>query len=184
MLLTSEFFVRGSGSMPQSAVPQSGHKPTVLVVDDDPTVVALCRNILQQAGCSVLSASGSSEALKLCKGHTGPIDVLVTDLVLAPPEFAFASSGNEFPHVHGHELAFRALRMRADLRVILMSGNIEQELAAYGIRKGTLPFLAKPFNSSALMSMITTILEAPPPTPESLQKDQSSGVKPTDEWFD
>jgi len=144
MLLTSEFFVRGRGKMPHSAAPQTDHKPTVLVVDDDPTVVTLCQKILQQAGCSVLSASGSSEALKICKGHTGQIDVLVTDLVLPPPEFSFASSGNEFPHVHGHELALRALRMRADLRVILMSGNVEHELAAYGIRTGTLPLLAKP----------------------------------------
>jgi FixJ family two-component response regulator len=74
--------------------------------------------------------------------------------------------------------------MRTDLRVILMSGNIETELAAYGIRKGTLPFLAKPFAASALVSMITTALDAPPPAPESLQKDQSTAVKPTDEWFD
>jgi CheY-like chemotaxis protein len=161
-----------------------GTKPTILVVDDDATVVALCEHVLKAAGCSVLSASGSSEALKICKAHTGPIDVLVTDLVLPAPEFSFASSGNEFPHVHGHELACRALRMRTDLRVILMSGNIENELAAYGIRKGTLPFLAKPFAASALVSMITTALDAPPPAPESLQKDQSTAVKPTDEWFD
>src|SRR5690349_2499913 len=142
--------------MPHSAAPQTDHKPTVLVVDDDPTVVTLCQKILQQAGCSVLSASGSSEALKICKGHAGPIDVLVTDLVLPPPEFSFASSGNEFPHVHGHELALRALRMRADLRVILMSANIESELSGYGIRKGGLPFLVKPFDASALVSMVTT----------------------------
>src|SRR5690349_24754783 len=118
--------------MPHSVTPQSGTPPpTVLVVDDDPTVLSLCQTILQQAGCSVLSASGSSEALKLCKGHQGSIDLLVTDLVLPPPEFSFASSDNEFPHVHGHELASRALRMRTNLRVILISGNIENELAGY-----------------------------------------------------
>jgi CheY-like chemotaxis protein len=170
--------------MAHSPAPQSDHKPTVLVVDDDDTVVALCQNILKAAGYSVLSASGSSEALKICKGHTGPIDVVVTDLVLPPPEFSFASSGNEFPHVHGHELALRALRMRTDLRVILMSANVESELSGYGIRKGGLPFLVKPFDASALVSMVTTALAGPPPTADSLQKDESTGAKGADEWFD
>jgi DNA-binding NtrC family response regulator len=171
--------------MPHSATPQSGApRPTVLVVDDDATVLSLCQKIFQQAGWSVLSASGSSEALKICKGHTGSIDVLITDLVLPPPEFSFASSENEFPHVHGHDLASRALRMRTNLRVVLMSGNIENELAGYGIRKGVLPFLAKPFDPSALVSIVTTALEAPAPAPESFQRDPSTGGKTVDEWFD
>src|SRR5574339_581936 len=147
---------------------QTDH-PTVLVVDDDDATLSLCKTLLQQAGCSVLSASGSSEALKLCKGHQGSIDLLVTDLVLPPPEFSLASSDNEFPHVHGHDLASRALRMRANLRVILMSGNIENELAGYGIRKGALPFLAKPFDPSAFVSLVRQTLTAPPPTPESFE---------------
>ena len=171
--------------MPHSPVPASRTAgPTVLVVDDDVTVLVLCQKILEQAGYSVLSASGSSEALKICKGRTESIDVLVTDLVLPPPEFTFASSDNEFPHVHGHELAFRALRMRANLRVILMSGNMENELAGYGIRKGSLPFLSKPFDPAALVTHVKTTLERPAPAPESLQKDPSPGIKGGDEWFD
>jgi|KBSMisStaDraftv2_1062788.scaffolds.fasta_scaffold62924_3 CheY-like chemotaxis protein len=171
--------------MSHAPAPPSGTpSPTVLVVDDDAAVVTLCKTILQQAGCSVLSAAGSSEALKICKGHKGSIDLLVADLVLPPPEFSFASSENEFPHVHGHELAFRALRMRTDLRVILMSGNIENELAGYGIRTGSLPFLPKPFDPSDLVSLVKSTLEAPVPTFESLQKDHSPGIKGVDEWFD
>ena len=171
--------------MPHSP-PSPAHteNPTVLVVDDDAATLALCTKLLEQAGCSVLSASGSSEALKLCKGHQGSIDLLVTDLVLPPPEFSFAFSDNEFPHVHGHDLASRALRMRTNLRVILMSGNIENELAGYGIRIGTLPFLSKPFDPPAFVSLVKETLKASPPTPESLRKDHSTGVKGADEWFD
>jgi DNA-binding NtrC family response regulator len=161
---------------------QTDH-PTVLVVDDDDATLALCKTLLQQAGCSVLSASGSSEALKLCKAHQGSIDLLVTDLVLPPPEFSFASSDNEFPHVHGHDLASRALRMRANLRVILMSGNIENDLAGYGIRKGALPFLAKPFDPSAFVALVRQTLNAPPPTSESLENTPSTGTTGADEWF-
>ena len=171
--------------MPHSPTsPTHTENPTVLVVDDDAATLALCKKLLEQAGCSVLSASGSSEALKICKGHQGSIDLLVTDLVLPPPEFSFASSDNEFPHVHGHDLASRALRMRTNLRVILMSGNIDNELAGYGIRKGTLPFLSKPFNPPAFVSLVKETLKASPPTPESLRKDHSTGAKGADEWFD
>ena len=102
-------------------------KQTILVVDDETAIVQLCTAILGQAGFSVLQATNSSEALKLFKHHPGPIHVLLTDLVMHPPEFSLASGDNEFPHVHGHELAVRALRLRKDLRVILMSGNIDQD---------------------------------------------------------
>jgi len=167
--------------MPQ---PTQTEHPTVLVVDDEDATLVLCKTILEQAGCSVLSASGSSEALKLCKAHQGSIDLLVTDLVLPPPEFSFASSDNEFPHVHGHDLASRALRMRTNLRVILMSGNMETDLAGYGIRKGALPFLCKPFDPSTLVALVRKTMNAPPPAPESLEKDHPTGTKGTDEWFD
>jgi len=162
----------------------TGAGQTVLAVDDDPAVVNVCRAFLEQAGFTVLGATGSSEALKVCKNHPGPIHVLVTDLVMPPPEFSLASAGNEFPHVHGHELAVRALRMRNDLRIVLMSGNQDQDLAGYGIKRGALPFLAKPFEGEQLVRLITQALQAPPPTVESLRKESSTGFKGDDEWFD
>ena len=101
--------------------------PTILVVDDEPSITKLCKTILQEAGFSVLDADGSSAALKICMQHE-PIDLLLTDLILPPPGFQLASSSNQFPHVHGHELAVRALHIRKDVRAIIMSGNIEQDL--------------------------------------------------------
>ena len=165
------------------ASPQS-KKQTILAVDDDTAIVHLCTEILEQAGFSVLPATNSSEALKICKNHPGPIHLLLTDLVLPPPEFSFASGDNEFPNVHGHELAVRALRMRKDLRVILMSGNIDQELAGYGIRRGDLPFLPKPFEHQALVALVRQTLHAPPPSVESLTAGPPGIPKSGDEWVD
>lgn len=88
----------------QNIAPQS-QSPTILLVDDEPSITMLCKTVLQQAGFSVLDADGSSEALKICTQHEGPIDLLLTDLILPPPDFQLASSSNQFPHVHGHELA-------------------------------------------------------------------------------
>ena len=139
--------------MPPLNPAPSGQRKTVLAVDDDPDALNLCRLFLEKAGFSVLSAAGSSEALKICKTHAGPIDLLITDLVMPPPDFSFASGDNEFPHVHGHDLAVRALHMRKELHVILMSANIDKELQVYGIPPGGVPILTKPLNSQAMVSL-------------------------------
>jgi DNA-binding NtrC family response regulator len=159
-------------------------KQTIVAVDDDTTIVHFCATVLEQAGFSVLPATNSSEALKICKNHPGPIHLLLTDLVMPPPEFSFASGDNEFPNVHGHELAIRALRMRKDLRVILMSGNIDQDLAGYGIRRGDLPFLPKPFEHQALVALVRQTLHAPPPSIESLTTSPPGIQNVGDGWVD
>jgi CheY-like chemotaxis protein len=170
--------------MPPLNAPPSAQGKTVLAVDDDPDALKLCRLFLEKAGFSVLPATGSSEALKICKNHAGPIHLLITDLVMPPPDFSFASGDNEFPHVHGHELAIRALRMRKELHVILMSANIDKELQGYGISRGCVPFITKPLEAQALVSLAHETLQAPPPTVESLQKEHPGGIKGADEWFD
>jgi DNA-binding NtrC family response regulator len=157
---------------------------TILVVDDELSLTKLCKTILQQAGFTVLDADGSSEALKICTQHEGPIDLLLTDLILPPPGFQLASSTNQFPHVHGHELAVRAVRIRKDLRIILMSGNIDHDLAGYGIRRGDLPFLPKPFEHQALLALVQQTLHRPPPSIESLIGSPPEIQKVGDGWVD
>jgi CheY-like chemotaxis protein len=170
--------------MPPLDASPSAQGKTVLTVDDDPDALNLCRTFLEKAGFSVLSATGSSEALRICKTHAGPIHLLITDLVMPPPDFSFASGDNEFPHVHGHELAVRALRMRKDLHIILMSANVEKDLQGYGIRRGCVPFITKPLQAQALTSLAHETLQTSPPTIESLQQEHAGGIKGADEWFD
>lgn len=79
-----------------------------------------------------------------------------------------ASGDNEFPYVHGHELAVRSLRMRQGLQVVLISGNVDKDLAGYGIRRDGLPFLAKPFEARTLVALVRMTLNAPPPSVERL----------------
>lgn len=135
--------------------------PTILVVDDEPSIIKLCKTLLEGAGFTVLQAEGSSDALKICTEHKGPIDLLLTDLILPPPGFQLASSSNPFPHVHGLELAIRAAAIRKGLHVILMSGNPEKDLASHGIKRGTLPFLAKPFEQARLIHLVQDVLAQP-----------------------
>lgn len=141
---------------------------TTLVVDDEMSIVSLCSAILKDAGFSILLATNSAEALKLVKHHDGPIHLLLTDLVMYPPEFSLASDDNEFPYVHGHELAVRSLRLRRDLRVVLISGNPDKDLAGYGIRRDGFPFLPKPFEAQILVALVRETLNGLPPSVERL----------------
>ncbi len=153
---------------------------TILVVDDELPTVKLCKAFLEEAGHTVLEAEGSSEALKLCAQYQGPIDLLLTDLVLPPPGFQLAATTNQFPHVNGYELALRATMIRNGLHVILMSGNPDKELTSHGIKRGTLPFLAKPFERDRLIALVQTVLAQPAPTLGV--EDRPRAANDTD-WF-
>jgi len=164
--------------MPDAQSPPAS--PTILVVDDDPSIVNLCHAILKQAGFTILDADGSSEALKICMRHEGPIDLLLTDLILPPPGFHLASGANEFPHVHGPGLAVRAARIREGLRIVLMSGNPDKELDSHGIKPGILPFMQKPFEPAALIQLIRDVLQSPLPTINENREQTTNDV----DWFD
>jgi DNA-binding NtrC family response regulator len=142
-------------------VPHTTGSATILVVDDEPSILKLCKTTLEGSGFSVLQADGSSDALRICTEHQGPIDLLLTDLILPPPGFQIASGSNPFPHVHGLELAVRAAIIRKGLHVILMSGNPDKDLASHGIKRGTLPFLGKPFEQERLIHLVQDVLAQP-----------------------
>lgn len=161
---------------PRPATPAS----TALVVDDESTVISLCKTILQEAGWTVLSADDSSDALKVCAQHQGAIHLLLTDLVLPPQGFQLASGSNEFPHVHGHELAIRAAAVRKDLRIILMSADPAKELASFGLKPGFLPVLAKPFQKQDLIGLVKQVFAQPAP---SISQPAQGKAANDEEWF-
>lgn len=130
----------------------------MLIVDDEDAILGICAVILERAGFRVLKAKDSAEALRICTAHLGPIDLLLTDLVLVPRGFRLATSDNAFPQVHGQELAMRALVIRPDLHIAFMSGNPEKDLAGYGIKRGTYPFLLKPFSMEHLVQFVRDVL--------------------------
>lgn len=121
----------------------SDTSPTILVVDDEVPITTLCKALLEESAFRALEADGSSQALRLCTQHRGPIDLIIANLVLLPPGFQLASTANQFPHLNGHDLAVRATRIRSSLRITLMSGNPDKEVESHGIKRGTFPFLAE-----------------------------------------
>lgn len=141
---------------------------TVLIVDDDPSTVLICRKALVSEGFHVLDASGSAEALKICAEYADDIHLLLFDLFLPRPDFRLADTESEFPCVHGHQLLVRVVEMRPAIRVICMSAASPTEIAAQGMKLGTIPFpldripfLAKPFSMKGLLQVVQDTMAGP-----------------------
>jgi len=166
-------------SDPQSTTPSPG-TGTILVVSDESAHAAQCKSILKASGFTVLTADGSSDALKICTQHDGAINLLLTDLILPPPGFQLASNDNQFPHVNGFDLAVRASAIRQGLRIILMCKDRDKELTAHGISRTKIPILSKPLDQSGLASFVHTTLSQPPPSLEIAEQGKAANDT---EWF-
>src|SRR5947207_5895555 len=84
--------------------PMAGTVQTVLLADDEDLVRGFVRTVLERSGYCVLEAPGGDEALELCEQYEGPIDLLVTDVVM--------------PRMNGRELAERVRDMRPGTKVL------------------------------------------------------------------
>ena len=128
----------------------------VLLVDDEPAVLALCAAGLEQEGFRVLKASNAAEALDRAK-QLGRIDILATDVVL-PDQLRMAKHHWQRPTMHGVDLMRRMVALQPGVKVILFSGQSEETIKTVGgIPAGTV-FLRKPFSANTLARSIRRAL--------------------------
>ncbi len=120
---------------------------TILVVDDEPEIVALLSQILSRAGFKVLEATSAREALELAAKHTEPIDLLLTDV--------------KMPGMRGDELAREFLKVRPEVLVIFVTACSLQEIKDAGLLDGMAPVLRKPFKAPQLRDTIARVLRTP-----------------------
>lgn len=135
----------------------------ILVVDDHSSIVTLCQVVLEGVGCTVYGVKRIADALTICTQLETPIDMLLTDLVLPSPEFVLVQTINPLPCHNGYQLAVRAAMIRNGLRIVLMSGDPDEEFAGREINQGSLPLLAKPFGKDDLVGLIQEVLAQPAP---------------------
>jgi PAS domain S-box-containing protein len=138
--------LRGEPAVP-TAAPHGSE--TVLLVEDEPAVRGLARDILHQQGYTVLEAADGDEALRVGREHAGPIHLLVTDVVM--------------PQMGGRELADRLHAGRREVKVLYVSGYTDDAILHKGVSEtGTTAFLAKPFTAGALAHKVREVLDAAP----------------------
>ena len=116
---------------------------TILVAEDDDALRRLMVQVLSRNGYQVLEGASGEEARSLAERYEGPIDLLVSDVVLGG--------------LSGPELATELQVSRPSLLVLLTSGTADASVLA-GLAAGTSMFLAKPFRPSALIDGVQDLL--------------------------
>jgi two-component system cell cycle sensor histidine kinase/response regulator CckA len=132
----------------QIAADIPGGREVILLVEDDASVRELARRALQRQGYTVLEASNGQEALHLFTRHVGPIQLLLTDVVM--------------PGMSGKVLAERLTKIQSNLRVLYMSGYTDNVIIQHGELEAGIAFLQKPLSPSKLAAKVRQILDAPP----------------------
>jgi signal transduction histidine kinase len=118
----------------------------VLVVEDDPAVLAMAVETLEGLGYQVTTADSAAAALKRLKGRKA-FDLLFSDVVMPGG-------------VNGVQLAHLALQERPELRVLLTSGYVGDEAASWA---NEFPMIDKPYLGPALAAKIRAVLDAEAP---------------------
>ena len=118
----------------------------VLVAEDDEQVRGMVGNVLARAGFEVLSAAHPDEALVLSEQHDGPIDLLLTDVVM--------------PKASGTVLAEKLRQTRPGLPVLFTSGYTEDSIVRRGVLEAEVNFLPKPITPGRLLESVSAVLAA------------------------
>ncbi len=118
----------------------------MLVAEDEPGVRSLVHASLRLKGYTVLEAGNGTEALALAERHSGPIHLLLTDVIM--------------PQMNGRELSERLKARRPGLKVLFMSGYTDDAVLRHGVVTEDLQFIQKPFTPSALAGKMRTVLDA------------------------
>ncbi len=109
---------------------------TILLVEDEPPLLAMTKTMLERIGYRVLAANGGKEALDEASDYPGHIDLLITDVIM--------------PGMNGRELADRLSQLYPGIRTLYMSGYTATFIAGKGVLDGDTNFIQKPFTADDL----------------------------------
>lgn len=128
-----------------TARPVPGGGETILLVEDDDCLRVMARMMIEEQGYKVLVASRGPEALQMTRQHAGPIDLLVSDVVM--------------PQMSGRQLAEQLAAVRPKMRVLYLSGYTGEAMAHHGILEAGAELLQKPFTPEGLARRIRDVLD-------------------------
>ena len=123
---------------------------TILIVDDEPEVRAVARDMLKAKGYTTLDTGDPTLALRIARTESQPIHLLLTDVVM--------------PLMNGRELGEQMRTIRPAMKTLYMSAYGTETVVDYGIRLAPgEPFVMKPFTMERLVSAVRTALDYRPP---------------------
>jgi PAS domain S-box-containing protein len=125
--------------------PVRGGNETILLVEDENSILNISREILERYGYQVLSASTPLEAMGLANAHNGRIHLLIVDVIM--------------PEMNGRELAENVLSVYPDIECLFMSGYSGDVIAHHGVLEEGVNFIQKPFSMQYLAAKVREVLD-------------------------
>ena len=126
-----------------------GGGETVLLVDDEPAMLSLCKRFLTSKGYTVLTANTPREALTLAAENCAELRLLITDVIM--------------PEMSGHELSEQINSLYPEIRCLFMSGYTADIIATRGVLDEGVAFIQKPFLMNDFGAKVRSTLDAPVP---------------------
>jgi two-component system cell cycle sensor histidine kinase/response regulator CckA len=121
-----------------------GHE-TILLVEDEPMILAMTNIMLKLQGYTVLPAATPGEAIRLAREHVGEIHLLMTDVIM--------------PEMNGRDLAKNLLSIYPNIKRLFMSGYTANVIAHHGVLDEGVHFIQKPFTKKELTAKIREVLD-------------------------
>jgi PAS domain S-box-containing protein len=140
---SSEVQIRPAKSVPESIARITGTE-TILLVEDEQSVRALTRNLLEQGGYTVLEADNGAHAVEIAKRH-GHIHLLLTDVVM--------------PGMNGPAVVDKILPIHSETKVLYVSGYSSSFDTPTGLVPAGADLLQKPFSRAALLRKVRNLLD-------------------------
>ena len=137
---------RVSASKSQAGLPAvpTGHE-TILLVEDEPALLALSRHILQRQGYMVLEADNGELALRIAEDYPGEIHLLLADVVM--------------PGMSGRQVAERIAAQRPGVKVLFQSGYTDDAVVRHGVLQAETAFIQKPYTPTTLSQKVREVLD-------------------------
>ncbi|MDY0221877.1 MAG: PAS domain-containing protein [Desulfobacterium sp.] len=132
--------------VPENLMPTGSE--TILLVEDEPSILQMAGMMLELSGYSVLSAATPAEAIDLANSYVGKIHLLMTDVVM--------------PKMDGRELAKKVIDICPAIKLLFMSGYTANIIADHGEVKEGVAFIQKPFSLKELTEKLRDVLDRAP----------------------
>jgi len=118
---------------------------TILLVEDEPTILRMTRMMLKRKGYTVIPAATPAEAIEKAKNHPDPIHMLMTDVVM--------------PEMNGRDLAEQIILQYPEIRLLFMSGYTSNVIAHHGVLDEGVAFIQKPFSMADMTAKVREVLD-------------------------
>jgi PAS domain S-box-containing protein len=128
---------------PMAPLPQ-GSGETILIVEDETTILEMLENMLENMNYKVITAASPGRAMDLAHSHAGRIHLVMTDVVM--------------PEMNGRDLAGKLSALYPDIKILFMSGYTANVIAHQGVLDPEIHFIQKPFSMQDIAAKIHDVL--------------------------